>query len=124
MLDLVLDNPSQGGPAIARDGTLLVCDRAAVRARRELGAPQTFCVSKVNSDGCLPSVWGAGLPSASAGAGACSGAFALDFNAWVATGQDPALVTGQPVWGKSGFRDPQGSSGVGLINGLAFQLGP
>lgn len=175
LFSLVLDRPNQGGPAIAQDGTLLIADRAAVRAWRELGAPQTFCVSKLNSDGCLASVYGVGLPSASAGAGftvgaaqvtagdtgllfysktgpaavpflggllclaggvtrtpgrnsggaaACSGAFALDFNAYVATGQDPALVAGQPVWGQYWYRDPASPSGVGLSNGLAFQLGP
>lgn len=175
LFSLVLQRPNQGGPAIAEDGTLLVCDLAAVRAWREVGAPQTYCASKPSSDGCLPSAWGVGVPSASAGAGftvgaslvtagdtglffysksgpaalpflggtlclagsvtrtagansggaaPCSGSFALDFNAYVASGVDPALVAGQPVWGQYWFRDPPSASGVGLSNGLAFQLGP
>lgn len=175
LFSVTLDNPNQGGPAIARDGTLIACDRAAVRAWRESGVPQTYCVSKPNSDGCLASIYGVGVPSASAGVGftvgasqvtagdsglffysksgpaalpflggtlclagtvtrtsgsnsggaaSCAGSFALDFNAYAATGQDPALVAGQPVWGQYWYRDPQSPSGVGLSNGLAFQLGP
>ena len=175
LFSLPLDRPNQGGPVVARDGTLVVCDRTAVRAWREVGVPQTFCASKTNSDGCLPSMFGLGTPSATAGAGftvgasqvtagdigllfysksgpaavpflggtlclaggvtrtpgansggagACGGALAFDFNAWAASGQDPALVAGQPVWGQFWFRDPPASAGIGLTNGLAFQLGP
>lgn len=175
LFTLVLDNPNQGGPAIAEDGTLLVCDRTAVRAWRETGVPQTYCASKPTSDGCLASAYGVGVPSATAGTGftvgasqvtagdtglffysktgpaavpflggtlclagtitrtpgrnsggtaPCSGAFALDFNAYAASGVDAALVAGQPVWGQYWFRDPESASGVGLSNGLAFQLGP
>jgi hypothetical protein len=36
----------------------------------------------------------------------CSGSFAFDFNAFIATGQDPALVASQPVWCQFWSRDP------------------
>ena len=175
LFSLPLDRPNQGGPALAEDGTLLVCDRTAVRAWREVGVPQTFCTSKTNSDGCLPSMYAQGVPSASAGAGftvgamqvtagdvgllfysrtgpgsqpflggtlclagsvtrttgqssggtgTCGGSFAFDFNAYAASGVDPALVAGQPVWGQYWFRDPPAVAAIGLTNGIAFQLGP
>lgn len=175
LFSVQLARPNQGGPALAEDGTLLMCDLDAVHAWRELGVPQTFCASKTTSDGCPPSMYGLGTPSATAGAGfvvgaeqvtsgdigllfysktgpasvpflggtlclagavtrtsaqgsggsgPCNGSFAFDFNAWAASGQDPALVPGQPVWGQFWFRDPPAVAGVGLTNGLAFQLGP
>jgi hypothetical protein len=77
LFTIVLDNPNQGGPALAEDGTLLACDRAAVRAWRPGGGPQTYCTSKVNSDGCAPPVYALGTPSASAGSGFQVGAWQI-----------------------------------------------
>lgn len=175
LFTLMLDNPNQGGPTLARDGTLIACDRLGVHAWRDVNVPQTFCTSKTNSDGCLPSMYATGQPSATAGSGftvgaeqvtsgdvgllfysktgpgsqpflggtlclagsvtrttgqssggtgTCGGAFAFDFNAYAASGIDPALVAGQPVWGQYWFRDPPAVAAIGLTNGLAFQLGP
>lgn len=36
----------------------------------------------------------------------CTGAFAFDFNAWIATGTNPALVAGASVWAQYWSRDP------------------
>ncbi len=66
---LTLDRPNQGGPALAQDGTLVVCDRAVVRAWREIGVPQTYCTAQTNSNGCAPPIYAQGAPSASAGSG-------------------------------------------------------
>jgi Tol biopolymer transport system component len=40
------------------------------------------------------------------GPGSCEGSFSLDFNAYVASGADPALVAGKTVWGQWWARDP------------------
>jgi hypothetical protein len=45
---------------------------------------------------------GGSLPPASD----CSGTFSFDFNAYIAGGQDPALVAGAGVWCQHWFRDP------------------
>jgi hypothetical protein len=42
----------------------------------------------------------------SAGTAPCGGTFALDFNAYIASGKDPALVSGQQVWAQYWSRDP------------------
>lgn len=56
----------------------------------------------------------------------CTGSFALDFNAWIASGVDPALVVGQEVWAQYYSRDagipPPNSTNV--TNGLHFTLAP
>lgn len=36
----------------------------------------------------------------------CSGSFSFDFNAWMASGADPALVPGRDVWAQYYSRDP------------------
>jgi Tol biopolymer transport system component len=47
------------------------------------------------------------IPVANTGAlGPCEGSFSLDFNAYVASGADPALVAGKTVWGQWWARDP------------------
>ncbi|HVS09375.1 MAG TPA: FG-GAP repeat protein [Planctomycetota bacterium] len=45
-------------------------------------------------------------PMSSNGLEPCSGVFDLDFNAWIATGNDPALQPGQQVWFQYWYRDP------------------
>jgi hypothetical protein len=42
----------------------------------------------------------------SGGSPACGGAFSFDFNAYIASGADPALVSGQQVWSQYWSRDP------------------
>jgi probable HAF family extracellular repeat protein len=62
----------------------------------------------------------------SGGAGACGGSLALDFNAQVALGQDPALIGGAKVWAQiwsrdSGFAPPNNTN---LTDALSFTLWP
>jgi Tol biopolymer transport system component len=54
----------------------------------------------------------------------CSGSFSEDFNAWIAAGQDPALVAGAPVWLQGWTRDPTAPGGALLSDALAFFVGP
>ena len=56
----------------------------------------------------------------------CSGAYHVDFNAWIASGADPALVAGQDVWAQYWSRDPgfQPPAGIGLTDALAFTIAP
>jgi len=59
----------------------------------------------------------------SGGAAACSGVFAIDFNAWAASGVDPALVSGAAVHGQFWYRDGQHPiAGTGFSAGIAFTL--
>ena len=58
--------------------------------------------------------------------GACSGAFAFNFNRHVRLGGDPALVPGALVFAQYWFRDkqdPQGF-GTGLTDAVRFGIGP
>lgn len=172
---LNLDRQNQGGPALAEDGTLVLCDRSSVQAYREPGGPQTYCTSKQNSDGCAPPIFADGVASASSGSGftvgasavasnnnglffystvgsnavpfqggflcvapptfrtqgqnsggsgSCGGSFAFDFNAYIASGADPALVSGVDVFGQYWSRDPASPSSTSLTNGLRFNVGP
>jgi hypothetical protein len=56
----------------------------------------------------------------------CSGTYAFDFNAWIATGTDPALVAGQDVWSQYWSRDPGFAppSSTGLTDALFFTISP
>jgi hypothetical protein len=56
----------------------------------------------------------------------CDGKFVFDFNAWIASGIDPSLVAGQPVWMQYWYRDPTGAPGndVGLSQGIYVVIGP
>ena len=36
----------------------------------------------------------------------CSGTFSIDFNAWIASGVNPALIAGCTVWAQYWSRDP------------------
>ncbi len=53
----------------------------------------------------------------------CSGAFAIDFNAWIASGQDPALVAGENVWAQYWCRDPGVQPSVSFTPAVAFVVG-
>jgi TolB protein len=54
----------------------------------------------------------------------CTGGLQLDFNSVIASGQDPLLVTGTPVYLQSWTRDPSHPAGAILSNALAFVIGP
>ncbi|MBI5434144.1 MAG: hypothetical protein HZA52_15025 [Planctomycetes bacterium] len=58
----------------------------------------------------------------SGGSGACAGMLDYDFNAWIATGLDPALVAGATVDGQFWFRDPSSPSTTGLSGSVEFVL--
>ena len=60
----------------------------------------------------------------STGGPTCTGAYALDFNAFVRSGADGMLVPGREVCAQYYYRDVQSSGGVGLTNGLRFFIGP
>lgn len=54
----------------------------------------------------------------------CTGSFAFDFNAYTASGADPALVLGAQVWAQYWARDPGFAppNNVSLTDALAFEL--
>jgi hypothetical protein len=54
----------------------------------------------------------------------CSGAFALDFNAWIRAGSCPGLVAGTQVRAQYWYRDPASPGGGGLSDAIAFAIGP
>ena len=55
------------------------------------------------------------------GAGACGGALAFDFGAWMQSGADPALVPGVTVWAQVWSRDPGAATGSNLSDALRFE---
>jgi hypothetical protein len=63
--------------------------------------------------------WSAGNPPPDD----CSGAFSIDFNAWVQAGK-PGLVPGAEVRAQYGYRDPASPSTTGLSDAIAFGIGP
>jgi hypothetical protein len=56
----------------------------------------------------------------------CGGSFQLDFNAYVASGKDPALVAGQQVWIQAWSRDPGYAppDNISLSDAVSFTLCP
>ncbi|HVS11249.1 MAG TPA: hypothetical protein VMS76_15375, partial [Planctomycetota bacterium] len=62
----------------------------------------------------------------SGGVAACSGNFSMDFNAFIASGKDPALVSGVTVDGQYWFRDPGFAppNNTGLTNAIDFTINP
>lgn len=64
-------------------------------------------------------------PVSSGMGGLCGGAYSIDFNAYLATGVDPALVVGAQIWIQNWFRDPPDPvSGTGLSQGTSFVICP
>jgi hypothetical protein len=67
-------------------------------------------------------------PMALAGGGPpptdCSGVLVFDFNAFIASGVDPALVPGQRVYAQVLSRDRASVGAYGLTDGLAFTILP
>jgi Tol biopolymer transport system component len=53
----------------------------------------------------------------------CVGTYALDFNAWIAGGADPALGAGRQVWAQYWTRDALAPSTTGLTDALTFVIG-
>ena len=60
--------------------------------------------------------------SSATGSPPCPGVYSFNFSAYVASGQDPTLVSGQPVWVQYWTRDSGAVSGSGLTNGLSFSV--
>jgi hypothetical protein len=60
----------------------------------------------------------------SGGTPPCGGAYAIDFNAFIAGGSDPALVSGQQVWIQTWSRDPASPSSSNLSDALTFTICP
>jgi hypothetical protein len=54
----------------------------------------------------------------------CSGAQKVDFNVWIASGADPALVAGQMVHAQFMSRDVLDATGHGLSDAIEFTIGP
>ena len=53
----------------------------------------------------------------------CSGTLSYDFNTWIASGKDPALVDGFTAYAQWWFREPGDILGVGLTDALQFTIG-
>jgi len=67
------------------------------------------------------------LPAmSSGGTSGCSGQFSVDFNAYVALGLDPGLVSGATVYGQFWSRDPGFAppNNTNLTGGISFTLAP
>jgi len=64
------------------------------------------------------------LNSGSAGQAPCTGLFSSDFNAWIATGNDPALIVGQQVWLQFWSRDPSSSFQTNRTDAVTFFVCP
>jgi hypothetical protein len=62
----------------------------------------------------------------SGGAGPCGGSFSIDFNTYVASGKDPALIAGQRVWAQTWSRDPGFAppNNTSLSDAVSFTLCP
>ena len=65
--------------------------------------------------------------SGGSGSGAnCTGTYAFDFNVWIASAVDPALVPGARIHAQYWYRDPGfvPPDNVGLTDGLSFVIQP
>jgi catechol 2,3-dioxygenase-like lactoylglutathione lyase family enzyme len=65
-------------------------------------------------------------PQDSGGTLPCTGVLQIDFNAWAASGKDPALLTGQQVWIQTWSRDPGFAppNNTSLSDAVTFTLCP
>lgn len=54
----------------------------------------------------------------------CSGVYQFDFNAWIASGRDPALTAGEQVWAQWFIRDPAAPTTLNSSNALTFVIAP
>ncbi len=60
----------------------------------------------------------------STGAGVCGGAYAFDFNTWMASGADLMLAPGVNVFARWWMRDPQAQFTTGFSDSLTFTVCP
>ena len=60
----------------------------------------------------------------SGGTPPCTGAYSIDFNAYIASGKDPALVSGQSAWLQKWSRDPASPSTTNLSDAITFTICP
>lgn len=60
----------------------------------------------------------------SGGSTPCSGNFVYDFNAFIQSGVDPALIISQSVWTQYWSRDPQSPSLANLTDAVYFVIDP
>ena len=58
----------------------------------------------------------------SGGAGVCGGTFSMDFNTYIASGADPALVAGATFWAQCWSRDPASVAFTNLTNALTATI--
>jgi hypothetical protein len=63
-------------------------------------------------------------PASSGGTVACTGQFALDFNAWIASGADPSLSAGDRIDAQWWSRDPAAVSTTNLTNAIELEIAP
>jgi len=90
------------------------------------------------TSGAQATPWGAGTswfcvkgphlrtPAQVAGgtAGSCNGAFALDFNAWMAANPTKSPTAGDTVWMQAWFRDPPAPKTTSLSDAIRFSVCP
>jgi hypothetical protein len=105
------------------------------------GQQQGLIFYGINNSGFTASVWGGGssylcvkAPMQRMGvlysggtSGACDGAFALDFNAYLAahpSALGQPFAPGRHVFAQGWFRDPPSASTTNLSNALEFLVGP
>ncbi len=60
----------------------------------------------------------------SGGTIACGGAYQFDFNTYIASGVDPALIAGVKFWGQYWSRDPASASTTNLTDAITGAIGP
>jgi hypothetical protein len=62
----------------------------------------------------------------SGGTPPCNGRYSMDFNAYIASGKDPALVAGQGVWLQTWSRDPGFAppNNTSFSNAVTFTICP
>jgi hypothetical protein len=65
-----------------------------------------------------------GLLNSGGTPGTCQGVYAEDFNAYIASGADPALVSGATVWIQCWYRDPADTFGDGLSDAVSLVICP
>jgi len=63
-------------------------------------------------------------PTVSTPGAPCDSRLVFDFNAWIATGVDPGLVSGTSVYAQFFYRDPPSSTGTGLTDATCFTIEP